>query len=73
MGMKPQSDSQVVYSPPTAEAVDAFARQVCQRLGQEYKPREVIRGLAAFVQIVADITVQDLNRQHGGSLEDITE
>jgi hypothetical protein len=54
----------VLYSPPAPEAVDAFARQVCQRLGTEYMEREIVEGFSAFIKVLADIQAKHMNRQN---------
>ena len=64
MGMKPQSDSQVVYSPPSSGALEAFARKVCQRLGTGYTSREVVDGFSTFIKVVADIQAKYVNKQN---------
>lgn len=64
---KPQASSEVLYSPPAPEAVDAFARQVCQRLGADFTEREVVEGFSAFIKVVADIQVKHLNKKSGAS------
>ena len=53
----------LLYSPPAPEAVDAFARQVCQRLGTDYMEREIVDGFSAFIKVVAEIQVKHLNKQ----------
>jgi hypothetical protein len=55
---------QVLYSPPAPEAVDAFARQVCQRLGTEYMEREIVEGFSAFIKVLAAIQAKHMNRQN---------
>jgi hypothetical protein len=61
---KKQNRSQVVYSPPAPEAVDAFARQVCQRLGTEFTAPEVVDGFSAFLRVVTTIQAKHLNKQN---------
>ncbi|GIK64335.1 MAG: hypothetical protein BroJett018_21290 [Chloroflexota bacterium] len=59
----PPPPRSVLYSPPAPEAVDAFARQVCQRLGADYTDKAVVEGFSAFIKIVADIQAKHLNKQ----------
>ncbi len=53
----------VLYSPPAPEALDAFARQVCQRLGTEYMEYEIVEGFSAFIKVVAEIQAKHLSKQ----------
>lgn len=53
----------VVYSPPSPEVIEAFARQVCQHLGGECLDHEIVNGLATFIKIVGAIQANHLNRQ----------
>lgn len=59
----PTDPPPVLYSPPAPEAVDAFARQVCQRLGTDYMEREIVDGFSAFIKVVANIQTKHLNKQ----------
>lgn len=59
----PNDPPPVLYSPPAPEAVDAFARQVCQRLGTDYMEREIVEGFSAFIKVVANIQTKHLNKQ----------
>ena len=52
----------VVYSPPAAEALDAFARQVCHGLGAGYTSTEVVDGFSAYIRVAADIQARHLNK-----------
>ncbi|MBZ0306432.1 MAG: hypothetical protein K8I82_10225 [Anaerolineae bacterium] len=52
-----------IYSAPAPEAFDAFARKVCQKLGDEYTTPDVVNGFSAFIKVVAEIQVKHLNRQ----------
>jgi hypothetical protein len=63
----PQVPPQLLYSPPAPEAVEAFARQVCQRLGTEYTTPEVVAGFSTFIKVVTDINVKNRNKisRHG--------
>ena len=63
----PQPPLQLLYSPPAPEALEAFARQVCQRLGTEYTAQEIVDGLSTFIKVVADINVKNRNKnsRHG--------
>ncbi|KAB2902710.1 MAG: hypothetical protein F9K27_15875 [Anaerolineae bacterium] len=59
----PPDPPPVLYSPPAPEAVDAFARQVCQRLGTDYMEHEIVDGFSAFIKVVANIQTKHLNKQ----------
>ena len=57
-------DSQnTLYSPPAPEALEAFARQVCHRLGTDHSSSEVVEGFSAFIKVAADIQTKHLNKQ----------
>lgn len=62
MAAKSNSDPEVLYSPPAPETLDAFAWQVCRQLGESYAEPEVVRGLAAFIQVAAQIQAKQLNK-----------
>jgi hypothetical protein len=59
---KPQTPSQLLYSPPAPEALEAFARKVCQRLGTDFTSHEIVTGFSTFIKVVADINVKSRNR-----------
>ena len=60
---KPQSPPHLLYSPPAPEALEAFARQVCQRLGTEFTAPDVVAGFSAFIKVAAAIQVKHLNKK----------
>ena len=72
-GTKPQPDTNVLYSPPAPEELEAFAHQACQHLGSEYGKDEVVQGFTAFVKVVATINVRYRNFQSGGLLDNDVE
>jgi len=53
---------QVVYSPPSSEVLDAFARQVCRHFGDDYLKPDVVEGLSTFIKVAAEIQVKHLNK-----------
>ena len=59
----PQVPPQLLYSPPAPEALEAFARQVCQGLGTEFTTPDVVAGFSAFIKMAADIQVKHLNKK----------
>jgi hypothetical protein len=58
-----QPPPHLLYSPPAPEALEAFARQVCQRLGTEFTTPDVVAGFSAFIKVAADIQVKHLNKK----------
>lgn len=60
---KPKRNPDVIYSAPTREALDAYARQVCRTLGGEYNQKEFLDGFAAHVKLTAKIQTKFLNKQ----------
>ena len=63
-GTKPQLDTNVLYSPPAPEALEAFARKVCQGLGSSYTSTEIVDGFSTFIKVVADINVKKENKEN---------
>jgi hypothetical protein len=57
----------IEYYPTPGEVVDAYARAVCQRLGEEvdagFNTPETIREFSAFVRIASMICAKHMNRQ----------
>ena len=51
----------VVYLPPASEQIEQYARQVCQRLGQDFTKPEFVRGFTQFVKIAVAIKARRLN------------
>lgn len=62
-GEKPKQSPDVLYSPPTRQALDAYARRVCRTLGGVYNETEFLQGFAAHVKLTAKIQTQFLNKQ----------
>jgi hypothetical protein len=64
---KKQACRPIEYYPTPGEVVDAYARAVCQRLGEEvdasFNTPETIREFSAFVRIVSIICAKHMNRQ----------
>ena len=60
----PQAPPQLLYSPPAPEALEAFARKVCQRLGTGYTSHDFVDGFSTFIKVVADINVKIRNREN---------
>jgi hypothetical protein len=59
----PQVPPQLLYSPPAPEALEAFARQVCQGLGTEFTTPDVVAGFSAFMKVAVDIQVKHINKK----------
>ncbi len=56
----------IVYYPPSRQAVQEFARKVCERLGERdasFLAPEVVSGLAKFIELAAKITAKHLNEE----------
>jgi hypothetical protein len=64
---KKQASRHIEYYPTPGEVVDAYARAVCQRLGEKvdasFNTPETIREFSAFVRIVSIICAKHMNRQ----------
>lgn len=59
---------QIKYVPPKSAAVRAFARSICKELAARrndptFLEPHVIQGLAAFLQIAAQVTARHLNKE----------
>jgi hypothetical protein len=67
----PTPPPKVLYSPPKAEALEAFARRVCRQLGTEYTTPDVVDGFSAFVKVAADIQAKYLTRNQGGHVDNV--
>jgi hypothetical protein len=67
---EPPNTPHVLYSPPAPEALEAFARQVCQGLGTEYTTQEIVDGFSTFIKVVTDINVKSRNKNsHHGQVD----
>ena len=67
---EPQSQTntnQVLYFAPKPEAIEKYARFVCnalaERHGEEYRKTEIVNGFTNFVKVVVRIHAKHLNRQ----------
>ncbi len=59
-----KTERRVRYVPPRPEVIDHFAREACRALGEDYRAHEVVEGFAGFMQVVARVLANDLNRKH---------
>lgn len=57
----------MLYSPPTPEVLDAFARQVCQSLGTDYTTPDVVDGFCSFIRVAIAIQAKHLNQDSSES------
>lgn len=64
---KPQDPPQLVYSPPAPEALEAFARQVCQGLGADFSSPEIVAGFSAYLQVAVEIKARQLSENSSPS------
>ncbi len=58
--------TRIKYVPPSDEMIDRFARQFCEKLGQEnpaFKADEVWTGFGNYLRVVASIAANRLNRE----------
>jgi hypothetical protein len=63
---KQTSRTRIKYVPPSDEMIDRFARQLCEKLGQEnpaFKADEVWTGFGNYLRIVATIAANRMNRE----------
>jgi len=55
----------IIYSPPSRQVINDYARKVCERLaekyGASYATPDAILGLSAFLQVSARIVTKHLN------------
>lgn len=55
----------VIYCAPSSESVDAYAREVCEKLAQQIDPSyadyEVVSGLAGFLKLLSRIRAKQLS------------
>ena len=65
----PQTPPHLLYSPPAPEALEAFARQVCQRLGADFMAQEIVEGFSTFVKVVTNINVKRRNKNYEGQVD----
>lgn len=62
--MAEQSDHRrIEYFPPTPEHIEAYGRQVCRDLGEEFAEPEVMHGFTQFVKVVVGIVARRLNAE----------
>lgn len=57
----PTVPPKLLYSPPAPDALEAFARQVCQGLGTDFTTPEIVEGFSAYLQVAAEITARHLS------------
>lgn len=60
-GETPTVPKKLLYSPPAPEALEAFARQVCQGLGTDFTSPEIVAGFSAYLQVAAEIKARHLS------------
>ena len=60
------STSSMTYYPPAPEVLEHFAFSACEELGPEFGDPEVARGFASFLNTVARIQANNLNRKANG-------
>jgi hypothetical protein len=64
---------QVTYVPPAEDVFHELAREVCRQLTAQgktgYDDPEVIRGLADFLMLIAELTAKYLNRGNDDLLD----
>ena len=56
----------ITYHPPSPDVLEHFAFSVCEELGPEFGDPEVARGFASFLNTVARIQANNLNRKANG-------
>ena len=66
MGSAKGDSKRIIYYPPSREAIDTYARRVCEGLSEkfgsaEYTKPEVIWGFARFVELSASILAKHLS------------
>jgi len=63
---KDRLQRQVVYVPPTPDAIDHYAYAVCKQLGQgddeQRRNTAFVREFASFMKVVVRITAKHLNK-----------
>ena len=57
------------YSPPAHEVLVHFAQRLGDELGEDYAAPDVVEGLAGFMQVVAKVLADDLNRKQGDAFD----
>lgn len=66
MGKAKRTHRRIEYVAPTDEAIDAFARSVCEQLAEDgdraCATLEVVRGLTEFMKLAGRIQAKHLNR-----------
>jgi hypothetical protein len=60
---EPQSNVRIEYIPPPSEHIEAYGRQVCRELGEEFAEPEVMHGFTQFVKVVVGIIARRLNAE----------
>ena len=58
---EPQDNVRIEYIPPPAEQVEAYGRQVCTKLGNEFSEPEIIHGFTQFLKVAVQIIERRLN------------
>lgn len=62
------TDHKTTYIPPAAKVFDKLAREACRVLAEQgesaFDDPEVIRGLADYLRLVAELTAKYLNKGH---------
>ncbi len=63
------SDRTPKYYPQTYDVMLHFAQNVGDDLGGEYANREIVQGLADFMQVIAETLANNLNRKHAAEFD----
>ena len=51
----------IIYHPPSPQAIQKYAQEVCKRLGATYDTPEVISGFANYIKLATTIWSEHLN------------
>lgn len=62
MSETPKTKPKIEYVAPPDDVLANFAHQVCQRLGGKHTDREIERGFADFLKVIARILAKNMNR-----------
>lgn len=62
MSETPKTKPKIEYVPPPDDVLEDFAHEVCQPLGGKYTDRDIERGLADFLKVIARILTKNMNR-----------
>lgn len=57
------------YCPPSPDVLEHFAQAVCQEFGPEFADPEVVHGFANFMDTIARICANNLNRKSGSEFD----